>query len=204
PTCNGTRVCGISAATLLDDFAGANAQDVTLNWACTNDTAPYSAHAVPWIVTRSGVSYPDAAVVQARCPPTTVVCTDPVLNSTTCSNFAKDASDDVVYANAARIPYQLSATYSSCSSVISGKTNFYRTDGINADNPACQNVRNAIHDAIAEGSCPAAPGSDANGSWKLWPYNVGLGAGTTATTAVDPAIGQPPLLLYLGCNSMLQ
>jgi len=58
--------------------------------------------------------------------------------------------------------------------------------------------------AIAEGSCPAAVGSDANNSWKLWPYNVGVGAGTNATPVVDPALGQPPLLLFLGCNSLLQ
>jgi hypothetical protein len=109
-----------------------------------------------------------------------------------------------VYANAATIPYQLSATYSSCSSVISGKTNYYHQNGSTANNPACQNVQNAIHDAIAEGSCPVAPGSDANNSWKLWPYNVGVGTGTTATALIDPAVGQPPLLLFLGCNSLLQ
>lgn len=133
-----------------------------------------------------------------------MTCTDPGNNPTTCSNFAKDADDTVVYANAARIPFQLSATYSSCSSVIGGKTNYYHQNGSTANNPACQNVQNAIHDAIAEGSCPAAVGSDANNSWKLWPYNVGVGAGTNATPVVDPALGQPPLLLFLGCNSLLQ
>lgn len=204
PTCNGQRVCGASAATLLEDFAGAGSQDVKATWTCGNDPSPYTAQGVPWTVTRSGVSYPDSAVLQARCPTTTVTCTDPGNNPTTCSNFAKDADDTVVYANAAKIPFQLSATYSSCSSVIGGKTNYYHQQGSTANNPACQNVQNAIHDAIAEGSCPAATGSDANNSWKLWPYNVGVGAGTTSTTVVDPAVGQPPLLLFLGCNSLLQ
>jgi len=97
-----------------------------------------------------------------------------------------------------------SKSNSSCSSVISGKTNYYHQNGSTANNAACKNVQNAIHDAIAEGSCPAGLGSDANNSWKLWPYNIGIGAGTTGTPLVDPAVGQPPLLLFLGCNSLLQ
>ena len=204
PTCNSQRVCGASAATLLEDFAGAGPQDVKATWTCGTDPTPYTAVGVPWTVTRGSVSFPDAAVVQARCPTTTITCTDPGNNPTTCSNFAKDADDTVVYANAAKIPIQLSATYSSCSSVISGKTNYYHQNGSTANSPACQNVQNAIHDAIAEGSCPTAVGSDANNSWKLWPYNIGVGTGTNATPVVDPALGQPPLLLFLGCNSLLQ
>lgn len=204
PTCNGQRVCGASAATLLEDFAGAGPQDVKATWTCGTDASPYTAVGVPWTVTRGSASFPDSVVVQARCPTTTITCTDPGNNPTTCSNFAKDADNAVVYANAAKIPFQLSATYSSCSSVIGGKTNYYHQNGTTAQDPACHNVQNAIHDAIAEGSCPAAVGSDANNSWKLWPYNVGVGAGTNATPVVDPALGQPPLLLFLGCNSLLQ
>ena len=58
PTCNGQRVCAASAATLLEDFAGAGPQDVKATWTCGNDPSPYTAVAVPWTVTRSGVSYP--------------------------------------------------------------------------------------------------------------------------------------------------
>ena len=202
PTCNGERVCGHSAATVLKNSPGATAQDVTVSWTCGSDPTPYTAHAAPWTVSRSSVSYPDLAVVQPSCPPTTVTCTDPQLHPTTCSHFAEDAEDDVVYTNAAHIPYQLSNDHPQCESTISGKTNFYRTNSGTKNDPACTNVQRAIHDAIAEGSCP--PGIGGANEGKTWPYNVGIGGGSTATSLVDPALGQPPLLLFLGCNSLLQ
>jgi len=36
------------------------------------------------------------------------------------------------------------------------------------------------------------------------PTLVGIGAGSTATPLVDPASGQPPLLAFVGCYSLLQ
>ena len=156
------------------------------------------------MVSRNGISYKDAAVVHARFRPSPVTCTDPDLNPTTCSNFANDASDDVVYANAANIPYQVSASYPSCSGVISGKVNFYHNNLSTQSDAACLNVQRSINDAVSEGSCPAAIGMTASNSWMAWPYNIGLGTGSNATPLVDPALGQPPLLLFLGCNSLLQ
>ncbi len=203
-SCNGQRVCGISAATVLEDFPSAQAKDVSVNWTCGSNPTPYAAQAVPWVVSRSGISYPDVAVLQARCRPSPVTCTDPVLNTTTCSNFAKDASDDVVYGRAANIPYQLSASYPSCSGVIGGKVNFYHNNLSTQSDGACVNVQRSINDAVSEGSCPSGIGMSAGNSWMAWPYNVGLGTGSSATPVIDPALGQPPLLLFLGCNSLLQ
>ena len=202
-TCNGERVCGRSAVTVLKGSPGATAQDVAAHWTCGSDPTPYTILGVPWTVSRSGFSYADS-VVQPSCPPTTVTCTDPNNFPTKCSNFAKDATNDVVYMNAANISYQLSNDHPSCESVISGKTNFYHTNSGTKNDPACTNVQRAIHDAIAEGLCPPGIGADANTSWMAWPYNVGIGGGSTATSLVDPALGQPPLLLFLGCNSLLR
>jgi hypothetical protein len=204
PSCNGERTCGLSAATVLRGYPGATAQDVAVSWKCGSDPTPYTAHAVSWTVFQNGASVPDLAVMQPSCPPTTVTCTDSTLYPTTCSHFAEDATNDVVYTNALHIPYRLSNDHPQCESVIGGKTNFYLTNSGTKNDPACSNVQRAIHDAIAEGSCPAGFGADANTSWMVWPYNVGLGPGTIPTTLVDPALGQPPLLLFLGCNSLLQ
>ncbi len=203
-SCNGQRVCGISAATVLEDFPTAQAKDVTVKWTCGTDPTQYTAQGVPWYVSRNGVSYPDAAVVQARCRPTTVTCTDPTVNSTTCSNFAKDASDDIVYSNAQNPTYQISASYPQCSSVISGKVNYYHQNVSTAGDGACVNVQRSINDAVTEGSCPAGIGQTAGNSWLVWPYNVGIGAGSSWTALTDPALGHPPLLLFLGCSSLLQ
>jgi hypothetical protein len=206
PTCNGERGCGLSAATVLEyEPEGTAASDLAVSWRCGSDPVTYTTFGVPWTVSRSGFSYPNAAVVQPYCPPTTVTCTDPELAPTTCSHFSKDAEDAVVYMNAAHIPYQLSNDHPSCEGVISGKTNFYRTDSSTKNDPACTNAQRAIHDAIAAGDCPPGIGANANNSWMAWPYNFGIGPGSGATTTklVDPAIGQPPLLFFLGCNSLL-
>jgi hypothetical protein len=91
--------------------------------------------------------------------------------------------------------------------VIAGKTNYYHVDPASPsthNSPACANVQAAIRDAIAEGSCPPGIGADANGSWTVWPYNASISGGSTSTCLTDPAIGQPPLLLFLGCSSLLK
>ncbi|MGH8583754.1 MAG: hypothetical protein ACREWG_13435 [Gammaproteobacteria bacterium] len=70
------------------------------------------------------------------------------------SHFAEDAADDVVYMNAANIPYQLSNDHASCESEISAKTEYYHTNSQSPDthdDPACTNVQRAIHDAIVQG-----------------------------------------------------
>lgn len=144
--------------------------------------------------------------MQAACSPSPVTC-DPS-HPTTCSPFRNDAADSVVYAKAGNFPYPLcQVAYPQCAGVIAGKTNYYHTDPASPsthNNPACQNVQAALHDAIAEGSCPAGIGADANSSYTVWPYNVSISGGSTSTCLTDPAINQPPLLLFLGCNSLLE
>jgi hypothetical protein len=208
PVCGGDRrVCGLSGATVLEQAPGAPASDLVVSWTCGTETTGYLIDGVPWVVSRNGLAFPDPAVMQLYCLPTTVTCTDPSLHPTTCSHFAEDAPNDVVYTRVANIPYQLSAGHASCPGVLAGKTNYYHSDPASPathSDPACINVRRAIHDAVAEGACPAGIGADAGTSWTAWPYNIDIGTGSAATPIIDPALGHPPLLQWLGCNSLLQ
>src|SRR5262249_3505178 len=138
---------------------------------------------------------------------------------TTCSVFAPIVSengnsvqqqrpDAVVYENVAQFQFPICPSQypSSCSGVIAGKTNYYHTNsgspGTHAD-PACLNVQRAIHDAIAEGSCPAGVGADANTSQNVWPYNLSLGSGLTSTCLPYP-VTQSALLPSIGCGPYAQ
>ena len=208
PVCGGDRrVCGLSGATVLEQAPGASATELVASWTCGAESTGYLIDGVPWVVSRNGLAFPDPAVMQLYCLPTTVTCTDPSLYPTTCSHFAEDAPDDVVYTRVANIPYQLSADHTACAGVLAGKSNYYHTDPATPSthgDPACVNVQRAIHDAVAEGSCPAGVGADKDSSWAVWPYNIDVGAGSSGTPLIDPALGQPPLLQWLGCNSLLQ
>jgi hypothetical protein len=129
------------------------------------------------------------------------------MQPTTCSVFRQDPDDDVVYETVATLPYQIcvSSQYSNCVGVIKGKTNYYKTNPSTQSKGACNNLGQAIADAIAEGSCPAALGTRGNNyaSLNVWPYNTPIGAGAATTCLPDP-VDQPAIFLAASCGSRLQ
>ena len=197
--CNGRRVCYFSADELLRaELNGAaptaqDANDLVVSWTCADDPTPRTANGVMWNST---------PVVELRCPASPATCN--TSEPTTCSPFAAERPDDVVYENVATMSYQIcvSTQYPQCVPVIAGKTNYYRSNSSTMNKPACQNVRQAIADAITEGDCPAAPGEDPYGSSNAWPYNTAIGT-PPANTCLPNPLGQPALLADVGCGPLL-
>ena len=174
----------------------------------TSIPTPQTAHAEPW---------DGDAVVSVTCLPSAVTCNTSQV--TTCSVFApivtengnsaaQQRSDDVVYENVLTFPYQIcvSSQYPQCTQVIAGKTNYYHNSSDSPsthDDPACLNVQRAIHDAIAEGSCPAGVAANANTSENVWPYNLSIASGQSSGCLPYPGT-QPALLPFIGCGPYVQ
>jgi hypothetical protein len=227
PECNGLPGCAFSVAELILAQTGAaptaqGLQDFAATWTCESapgptpattrtpqptPPTPHTAHAVPW----NG-----DAVASVTCLPSAVPCNTSQV--TTCSVFApivtenghsapQQRPDDVVYENVAQLQLPICPSqYSSCSQVIVGKTNYYQGNSASPgthDDPACLNVQRAIHDAIADGSCPAGLAADANSSKNVWPYNLPLGSGQTSGCLPYP-VTQPALLPFVGCGPYVQ